>query len=482
MKKKIKYILSSILICTLVIIFCGCSSNPLLNYVSMQGSNIDTSTQLPKDGLNGVDGKDGKDGDSIDLYNIYEQLYNLGEFTGTYAEFVKEYLNSESTKNATNKALNSVVSIYSAFTSTITYNKTPQETETFIQKGYGAGAGVIFRIDKSTGDALIITNYHVVYDNNASPQISNEIAIFLYGNQNFTIQTVDSISDGWKTYKHQKLISESKIVATYLGGSMLYDIAVLKVTGNELLKNSSAEAATFADSNDICVGETAIAVGNPSGMGISATQGVISVDSEYITMTGADGRTPCQFRVIRTDSAINSGNSGGGLFNGNGELIGITNAKITSSTIENIGYAIPSNVACNVAENIVRNCNGVDKTSVKRCILGITIGAKTSSAVSKYTENGYITEIVETVYIDDITKNSVAENLFSVGDILTKLTINYQDGSSITKSITRTFHLVDLSLTLSAGDTLIIERTNSLGSPLSNVSITFTDEHIVEFA
>lgn len=482
MKTKIKVIISSLLVVMLSIMFVGCSSsNTLLDYANKQGLDTTSTADFPKDGTNGIDGKDGKDGDTINLYEIYQQLVELGQFDGEFKDFVKEYLNSDPSTTTANKAVNSVVSVFSGFTSTITYSTGYFDTAEFEQKYYGAGAGVIFRLDKTTGDALIITNYHVCYDNSATPQISSEISLFLYGNEEFSIVTENSVSDGWNTYKYQNLVSDNKISAKYLGGSMLYDIAVLKVTGSEILKNSNAEPAHFANSDEISVGETAIAVGNPSGAGISITQGIVSVDSEYISMIGVDNATTCQFRVIRTDTAINGGNSGGGLFNSNGELIGIVNAKITSSSIENIGYAIPSNVAEFVAKNIIRNCNGEDKLTVQRCMLGISLKAEYSSATSKYTENGYKTEIVETVTISTIDETSIVKDKLAVGDIVKSVTINYSNGTFISKDITRTFHLIDLSLTISAGDSITLYVADSTGTDKSPITVTFTSDNIVEY-
>jgi len=263
---------------------------------------------------------------------------------------------------------------------------------------------------------------------------------------------------------------------------LLYDIAVLKVSGSETLKNSDAKEAVFADSNHLSVGEKTIAIGNASSLGLSATEGIVSVDSEYISMTGADGVTPCTFRVLRTDTAINGGNSGGGLFNREGEIIGIVNAKITSSTIENIGYAIPSNVASAVAENIIRNCDGDTRTTVKRCILGINVMAKNSSAVQTIKNGKLKTEIVETVSISNITAGTPADGKLEVGDILTSVTINYASGETLTLKPTRTFHLVDLSLTLSVGDNLILSVTDEFGNEKADVSITFTPQDLVEYA
>ena len=479
MKSKLKKILTAIILSVIICFASGCSSLSLANYLKTNNdNNLSVENLLP---TNGVDGKDGKDGESIDLYKIYEQLKELNQYDGTYAEFVKDYLGIEDTTYATNKGLNSVVSIIAGFTSTVQYQNGPLSTDTFETKAYSAGSGVIFRLDKESGDAYIITNYHVVYDHESSTQISTDINLFLYGQEIYTINTLDSISIDWKTYYYKQLSSSYSIPATYIGGSMQYDIAVLKVTNSEILKKSSACAATFANSNDISVGDKTIAIGNASSMGLSATQGVISVDSEYISMTGADGETACTFRVLRTDAAINGGNSGGGLFNSSGEVIGIVNAKITATSIENIGYALPSTVAVNVAENIIRNCDGETRTTVKRCIMGINIYAHSSSAHQVIKNGKTKTEIIETIVVDSVTEGSVAEGKLKAGDRIITFQIIYSSGESKSFTPTRTFHLIDASLTLSAGDTIIISTINSDGTQNTDVSITFSSEDIVEF-
>ena len=479
MKSCLKTILISF---SLIFILCfssGCSTLSLSSYLNNNSTNTpSTGTISP---INGIDGRDGKDGDSIDLYAIYQQLVELNEFAGTYGEFVREYLGIEDSTYAANTALNSSVSILAGFTSVIEYQNGPLLTETFTTNGYGAGSGIIFRLDKESGDALIITNYHVVYDDTSTPKISDEIHVFLYGQEEFEINIVDSISINWTTYYNKQLTSPYSIPATYLGGSMLYDIAVLKITNNNILKNSSAKAATFANSNDISVGDSAIAIGNASIMGLSATSGIVSVDSEYISMTGVDGMTTCNFRVLRTDAAVNGGNSGGGLFNSNGEVIGIINSKISSTTIENIAYALPSNVVANVAENIIRNCDGENNTTVKRCVLGINVVA--ASSYSKQTvKNGKLkTEIIETIKVVKITAGSAVDGKLSVGDIINSITIHYSSGESLTITPTRTFHIIDASLTLSVGDSMTISTTNSSGTPNQDITITFTALDVVEY-
>ena len=166
-----------------------------------------------------------------------------------------------------------------------------------------AGSGVIYEIDKERGEAYIITNYHVVYEQGSKTGIASAIKVFLYGME----------------------ATEYGIDATYVGGSMNYDIALLHVKGSTVLMESCARAADVADSDKVSILDTAIAIGNPEGNGISATVGYVNVDSENILVSFQG--TNVQLRVMRTDAAVNSGNSGGGLFNDKGELIGIVNAK-----------------------------------------------------------------------------------------------------------------------------------------------------------
>ena len=84
-------------------------------------------------------------------------------------------------------------------------------------------------------------------------------------------------------------------------------VAIRKIDNSDILKASDACEVDVADSDEIVVGDTAIAIGNAQGYGISTSFGILSVDSEYITMTAADGSTTVSFRVMRTDTAVNSG-------------------------------------------------------------------------------------------------------------------------------------------------------------------------------
>ena len=307
----------------------------------------------------------------------------------------------------------------------------------------GAGSGVIYQIDKEKGDAYIITNYHVVYYN----AIADKINLYLYGMQN-------------KSYA---------IPATFVGGSVINDLAVLKVTGSEVLKNSHAIAATFGDSELVRVFDDAIVVGNPEGYGMSVTKGIISVESESIDIAGADGRI-ITIRVIRTDAAVNQGNSGGGLYNSKGELIGIVSAKLFGETIDNLGFAIPSNLVKNLVDNIIDNCNGNDKTKVQRPLLGVTIIASSLGVVID-PETGDMIQ-AQIVTVDSLTDNSAVKEILKVGDVINSVTI---DG--VTYNITKTYQLPDLMLSARVGSTVVMNITRG-EQTFDTASVTVTAEMI----
>lgn len=170
-------------------------------------------------------------------------------------------------------------------------------------------------------------------------------------------------------------------------------------------------------------------MGNAEGEGISVTSGAISVDSEYITIQSILGETDSSgnlkeisYRVMRTDAAINSGNSGGGLYDAQGKLIGITNAKQMDTpnkdgsihSVDNMGYALPITQVVGVVENVLANGG-----TVKRATLGVTVQTVDSKSVL----SGGKAVIVETVSVSEITKGSLAASAFKVNDIVKSVTI-----------------------------------------------------------
>lgn len=415
--KGIKKLLAVSLILTAIFALSSCSVYDLAYRTSV--SNTPNGNYMTEDDVKGL------------IEGIEENV------TVNAGDNVNITINSTDNKNAhaASKGLLSTVSITSNFTVTTVIPPTlfyPGSTETTQQ--VSKGSGVIFGIDKEKGDAYIITNYHVVYNKGADTEndISNDIKCYLYG------QEYDKYA----------------IRASFIGGSMAYDLAVLKVSKSDVLRESKAVAAELADSNKVSILDTAIAIGNPEGRGISATVGAVNVESEQITMRSLDGAGYISVRVMRIDSAVNGGNSGGGLFDENGKLIGIVNAKVTDSTVDNIGYAIPSNVAKYVAENIIYYDNLDEKNdSVFRLLIGVEVDV-TSAGVTYDEATGKILKYEEVV-VGRITQGSACDGKLAVGDVIKSVII---DGK--TYEITRTFNVIDVMLTARTTSTVVyvIER------------------------
>ena len=255
----------------------------------------------------------------ITILDLYEAAVEDG-YSGTMSDFIAEYISDTAvdSKEGIIKGLKSSVSVFAKFTKTtrtVPIIGLPQaETEDYLS----AGSGVIYKIDKESGTAYIVTNHHVVYDAESDSKngVSGDIEIYLYGLE----------------------LEDFKIAATYVGGSEKNDVAVLKITDSDIIRNSIAEVVTVADSDIVEVGDNVVAIGNAQGGGISVTKGIISVTSEYI-MLNTSNHGIVDFRVMRVDAAVNKGNSGGGLFNSRGEVIGIINAKTISEEVDSIGYA-----------------------------------------------------------------------------------------------------------------------------------------------
>lgn len=190
---------------------------------------------------------------------------------------------------------------------------------------YFSGSAVIYKIESDY--TYFITNYHVVCNSSGVVSSLDNIYCAIYGDE------------------------ESEFLCEYVGGSLTYDLAVLR-TSTDTVKshNEKVKAITFAD--DYYVGNTAIAIGNPKNNGIAVTKGVVSKDSEYIALE--IGGEELTMRLMRIDTAIYNGSSGGGLFNAEGKLIGITSAG--NKDDENINYAIPLEVVKSVIENITYYC------------------------------------------------------------------------------------------------------------------------------
>ncbi len=438
--------------------FAACQQDALTPYeTAVKNGFVGTEAEW----LASLRGADGKDGADMDVEALYQAAKDNG-YEGEFLDFLKEFniqVNEDNDVATIAKNAMSVVSIYCGFSQTTQtggfWNGTKSETTYYA----AAGAGVIIDLNKQAGNAWIVTNYHVIYDANSdSDGISDCIYLYTYGALNkFDAEKGDVNGDGMK--------------ATYVGGAMDYDIALLKVEG-KVDELATAEEAKLADSDEVSVGEKVFAIGNPDGAGIAVTSGVVSVESEYIEMTSTDGaKRSVDYRVMRTDAAINHGNSGGALFNAAGELIGITNAKNVNNEVDNMGYALPITPVKYLCKNIVDN-NGV----VKRAMLGIKVTTVASSA--SIGSDGKIKIVEEFAVADAVGVGEAAYRKLSAGDVLLGMQIN--DGAQIT--FKRQYQLSDMLLTVRKGDRVTLKIRNQDGVETSVVIDFDKDEYFTTYA
>lgn len=502
MKKGIKYILTSLIVmilCTITLTGCVANNasvfeitkqnmlNNSQNITEWENTNnnnqaINTPVTIEQEISNITVNNEYS---QFSTYDNYLALKENEGYEGTFSDFLNEYVYNSSTisnpvEACVNSRLMSVVSIIAEFhslSSSYPYRETNKTTD------FSAGSGVIYKLDKENGDAYIITNYHVIYSGSyytsdltkvTCNNVANRIICYLYGTS-LNVENIGTADDGYNTYSYGPYAIECE----FLGGSANYDIAVLKVCNSEILKTSDATQISIKNCSDIIVGERAIVIGNPEANGFSATAGIVSVDSEYITMTNVYNVTQ-QIRVVRIDAPVNGGNSGGGLFDVNGNLIGIVNAKLVDEEVENIGYAIPSDIAIEIADNIIKNCNGIDKLNVQKATLGITL--KTIYTKSVYNTGTLKANIIETVAIDSITANSLADGILEKNQIIKQITIVSKDldGNAYNKviPITRLYQVVDSTLSLCVGDTITFTIESADGSSTSDITFTITQDSL----
>lgn len=237
-----------------------------------------------------------------------------------------------------------------------------------------AGSGIIIGMNDS--ELLILTNNHVV--------------------EGSTTLTVT-------------FVNEESVEATVKGGNSGQDIAVISIRLDELDDDTKSQIkiATLGDSDELKPGESVIAIGNALGYGQSVTTGVVSALER--TIDGIDGV------LIQTDAAINPGNSGGALLNAKGEVIGINTAKVSESSVEGMGYAIP---ITNATETIEALMNRVTKSVVeesKRGYLGI-------QGVNVTEDTSDLYHMPVGIYIAEVLKDSAADKAgISKGSIITSI-------------------------------------------------------------
>lgn len=268
----------------------------------------------------------------------------------------------------------------------------------------GAGSGVIL-----TTDGYIVTNYHVV-------EGARQITVTLHDDSTYT--------------------------ATVVGSDQQSDIALLKIDATGLTP------AVLGDSDSVQVGEVVIAVGNPMGtLGGTVTDGIVSALNRDISVEGNE------MTLMQTSAAISPGNSGGGLFNTNGELIGIVNAKYSDEDAEGLGFAIPVNAMKTVVQDLLENGYVTGRPALG--ITVITVGDVQTAMQYGVSSLG--------VYVNSVDEGSGAEaagmkagdRIVSIGtqlvestDDVTNALKSYNVGDVVEVQVDRGRELITLQVTL----------------------------------
>ncbi len=257
----------------------------------------------------------------------------------------------------------------------------------------GVGSGFII-----TSDGYIVTNYHVIED---------------------AVSIMVILADG------------TEYDAEVIGYDQLSDVAVLKVDAQNL------PALVIGNSDAVVVGDTVIAIGCPSGIDLAgtATRGMVSMVNREISITDSYGRIQKMMSVIQIDAAINPGNSGGPLLNTRGEVIGINTLKLSSTSYEGIGFALPINGVMKLVDQICENGAVVERPTdsfvTGKAALGITYREITAAESRKY-------QLPQGVLVVLLSQGGAAQNSgMKSGDIIVAF-----DGEEITTD-DRLIELID---------------------------------------
>lgn len=276
----------------------------------------------------------------------------------------------------------------------------------------GAGSGVVM-----TADGYIMTNNHVID-----------------GASKITVTTSDD-----KEY-------EAKLVGT----DSITDIAVLKISAKNLTP------ATYGNSDQLAVGDMAVAIGNPLGeLGGTVSAGIISALDRELAI---DGKT---MTLLQTDASINPGNSGGGLFNGDGQLIGIVVAKSSGSNVEGLGFAIPINKAADVAQQLMDKGYVSDQPSTGMSYAESSQGNGAAQFFGN-SQDSQSQSSSAAVYIQEITGTNAKKAGFQSGDLvyavdgtritsfntLSSIVTSHKVGDKLTYTIVRGNQTKEIKLTL----------------------------------
>ena len=276
----------------------------------------------------------------------------------------------------------------------------------------GAGSGVVM-----TADGYIMTNNHVID-----------------GASKITVTTSDD-----KEY-------EAKLVGT----DSITDIAVLKISAKNLTP------ATYGNSDQLAVGDMAVAIGNPLGeLGGTVSAGIISALDRELAI---DGKA---MTLLQTDASINPGNSGGGLFNGDGQLIGIVVAKSSGSNVEGLGFAIPINKAADVAQQLMEKGYVSDQPSTGMSYAESSQGNGAAQFFGN-SQDSQSQSSSAAVYIQEVTGTNAKKAGFQSGDLvyavdgtritsfntLSSIVTSHKVGDKLTYTIVRGNQTKEIKLTL----------------------------------
>lgn len=298
--------------------------------------------------------------------------------------------NNSSAANVTAIANNCLPSVVSITNRGVTEVRTMFGT--YQQDAESSGSGII--IGENETELLIVTNYHVV---SGSSELS---VVFSYDEDSDDPSLVSARVKGYEADK---------------------DLAVIAVSLDDITDEmrSKIKIATIGDSSNLVLGQEVVAIGNALGYGQSVTTGIISALGRNVTVSDDNGGSITN-KLIQTDAAINPGNSGGALLNMNGELIGINSVKVSSSSVEGMGYAIPiSDVQSIIEELMLKETRDV-VAEEKQGYLGIKPIDVTNDIYEAY-------DMPVGVYIYNIYEGSPAEAAGLVkGNIITKF-----DGQTI---------------------------------------------------
>lgn len=257
-------------------------------------------------------------------------------------------------------------------------NISNQNPWTDVQEG-GTGSGIIYK--QENDKAYIVTNNHVIED-------AQEIEI--------------------------ELANEEVVEAKLLGADSLTDLAVLEIDDEHI-----EAVAEFSDSDELEVGETVVAIGNPLGSEFagSVTKGIISGLNRSVEVdTTGDKQADWVTEVLQTDAAINPGNSGGALVDTNGKVIGINSMKVAQQAVEGIGLAIPSNTAQPIMKDLE------EKGEVKRPTLGIATAPLNRVPPEVQQEIELPKDVRAGMVIANVDSDSPAENAgLEKFDVITKI-------------------------------------------------------------